>query len=104
MDRDDPKNLVNLGIDSLTERDVEIILTAEETGIKILHDGETFVAPSSEKVTLSRPRARYMAHREGALTEITFQVSFVISPEDLEDDDDENNGRVRGESWPAIED
>jgi len=93
-DHNDPSQLVDLGIDSLTMNDIETVLDAERTGIDITYDGDSFLSPSSDRVQFSKTRARYFDSLQGRCTEVSFKVSFVVTPDDFEVDDSQVSGET----------
>jgi len=83
---DTTRDLVQMDRDRLSIDDFEQILADDETSIDVVHDGNTFLSPSAEKVIVSRPRARQSAR---GYTKLTFKVSFVIGNDDFDADERE---------------
>lgn len=79
-------DLVDMDRDRLSIDDIERVLEAEKTTVNVTHDGRPFLSPSANKVRVTRPRARTSARGK---TEISFKVSFVITTDDFEEEDDE---------------
>jgi len=93
-----PSELADTAFEGLTMNDIERVLTAEQTGVTVTHRGETFVSPDSTKISVSNSSARHHDGMSGRHTEISFNISFVISPEDFENDEEENSGPMTATS------
>lgn len=87
---EDTGDLVQMDRDRLSIDDFEQVLGDDATTIDVVHDGNTFLSPSADKVIVSRPRARQSAR---GYTKLTFKVSFVIGDDDFDEDERETMDR-----------
>lgn len=80
-----PTELAEMGAKGITLDDIQTVLTAERTTVSIDHNGNPFIEPSAEKVTISNPSCRTHDSYDGRRTELSFKVSFVLSDDDYPD-------------------